>query len=127
MSSIDSQRERELKIAHVFGALVEEAITHSPVKDAYDVVKSGSNDQASVDKVVDWLHDTYGPGAGHKRDRGAASDLVDGLLNGSMRPFSSDAARQGASPENWINMVAMVNVGVAQADGQTEPGFRLSP
>jgi hypothetical protein len=127
LSSIDTQRERELKVAHVFGALVEEAIGHSPVKDAYDLVKSGSNDQASVEKVVDWLYDTYGPGADHKRDRAAASDLVDGLLNGSMRPFFSEQARQGAGPENWINMVAMINVGVAQADGETEPGFRLSP
>jgi hypothetical protein len=127
MSSIDSLRERDLKIAHVFGALVEEAIKHSPVKDAYDVVKSGSDDQASVEKVVDWLFETYGPGAGYKKDRAAASDLIDGLLNGSMRPFFSEAARQGASPENWINMVAMINVGVAQADGESEPGFRLSP
>jgi len=127
MSSIASQRERELKVAHVFGALVEEAIKHSPVKDAYDVVKSGSNDEASVEKVVDWLYDTYGPGADHKRDSGAVSDAIDGLLNGSMRPFFSEQARQGASPENWINMVAMINVGVAQADGETEPGFRLSP
>jgi hypothetical protein len=111
----------------VFGALVEEAIDHSPVKDAYDVVKSGGNDQASVEKVVDWLYDTYGSGAEHKRERAAASDLVDGLLNGSMRQFFSDTARQGASPQNWISMVAMVNVGVAQADGETEPGFRLSP
>ncbi len=127
MSSIDSLRERDLKIAHVFGALVEEAIKHSPVKDAYDVVKSGSNDEASVEKVVDWLFDTYGPGAEYKRDRSTANDLIDGLLNGSMRPLFSEAARQGASPENWINMVAMINVGVAQADGETEPGFRLSP
>jgi hypothetical protein len=127
MSSIDSQRERELKIAHVFGALVEEAIKHSPVKDAYDLVKSGSNDQASVEKVVDWLYDTYGPGADHKRDRAAASELVEGLLNGSMRPFFSDAARQGASPQNWINMVTLINAAAAQADGETEPGFRLTP
>jgi hypothetical protein len=127
MSSIDSQRERELTIARVFGALVEEAIDHSPVKEAYAVIKAGSDDHASVEKVVEWLYDTYGPGAEHKRDREAASDLVDGLLNGSMRPFFSEEARQGARPEDWINMVAMVNVGVAQADGETEPGFRLSP
>jgi hypothetical protein len=44
-----------------------------------------------------------------------------------MRPFFSEAARQGARPEDWINMVAMINVGVARADGETEPGFRLSP
>jgi len=127
ISSIDSQRERELKVAHVFGALVEEAIAHSPVKDAYDMVKSGSNDQASVEKVVDWIYDTYGPGAEHKRDRATVSKLVDGLLTGSMRPFFSDAARQGASPENWINMVTLINAAAAQADGETEPGFRLSP
>jgi hypothetical protein len=127
MASIDSQRERELKVARVFGALVEEAIDHSPVNKAYDAIKSGSDDHASVEKVVEWLYDTYGPGADHKRDRAAASDLIDGLLNGSMRPFFSEQARQGARPEDWINMVAMINVGVAQADGETEPGFRLSP
>jgi hypothetical protein len=127
MASIDSQRERELTVARVFGALVEEAIDHSPVKKAYDAIKSGSDEQASVEKVVEWLYDTYGPGAEHKRDRAAASDLIDGLLNGSMRPFFSEQARQGARPEDWINMVAMINVGVAQADGETEPGFRLSP
>ncbi len=127
MASIDSQRERELKVARVFGALVEEAIGHSPVSKAYDAIKAGSDDNASVEKVVDWLYDTYGPGADHTRDRAAASDLIDGLLNGSMRPFFSEQARQGAQPENWINMVAMINVGVAQADGETEPGFRLSP
>ncbi len=127
MASIDSQRERELTIARVFGALVEEAIDHSPVSKAYDAIKSGSDEHASVEKVVEWLYDTYGPGADHKRDRAAASDLIDGLLNGSMRPFFSEQARQGARPEDWINMVAMINVGVAQADGETEPGFRLSP
>ena len=26
-----------------------------------------------------------------------------------------------------LNGIAMINVGVAQADGETEPGFRLSP
>jgi hypothetical protein len=127
MASIDSQRERELKVARVFGALVEEAIDHSPVKEAYTAIKSGSDDNASVEKVVEWLYDTYGSGAEHRRDRAAAGELIGGLLNGSMRPFFSDAARQGARPENWFNMLAMVNVGVAQGDGASEPGFRLSP
>jgi hypothetical protein len=127
MASIDGQRERELTLARVFGALVEEAIDHSPVSKAYDAIKAGSDEHASVEKVVEWLYDTYGPGADHRRDRAAASDLIDGLLNGSMRPFFSEQARQGARPENWFNMLAMVNVGVAQADGASEPGFRLSP
>jgi hypothetical protein len=127
MASIDGQRERELTVARVFGALVEEAIDHSPVSKAYEAIKSGSDDQASVEKVVEWLYDTYGSGAEHRRDRAAAGELIGGLLNGSMRPFFSDAARQGARPENWFNMLAMVNVGVAQGDGASEPGFRLSP
>jgi hypothetical protein len=127
MASIDGQRERELTLARAFGALVEEAIDHSPVSKAYDAIKAGSDDHASVQKVVEWLYDTYGPGADHRRDRAAASDLIDGLLNGSMRQFFSEQARQGARPENWFNMLAMINVGVAQGDGASEPGFRLSP
>jgi hypothetical protein len=94
MASIDGQRERELTLARVFGALVGEAIDHSPVSKAYDAIKAGSDEHASVEKVVEWLYDTYGPGADHRRDRAAASDLIDGLLNGSMRQFFSEQARR---------------------------------
>jgi hypothetical protein len=126
MESIDDRRERELTIARVFGALVEEAIDLSPAKKAYDAIKAGSDEHASVEKVVEWLYDTYGPGAAHKRDREAASDLIDGLLNGSMRPFFSEQARQGALPEDRLNMLETINLGAAQADGESEPGFKLS-
>ncbi len=127
MTSIDGQRERELALVRVFGTLVEQAIKQSPVSKAYDAVKAGSDDRASVKKVAEWLYDTYGAGAGHLQDRAAAKELIGGLLNGSMRPFFSEQARQGARPEDWFNMLAMVNVGVAQGDGASEPGFRLSP
>jgi hypothetical protein len=127
MASIDDQRARELALVRVFGTLVEQAIKQSPVSKAYDAVKAGSDDHASVEKVAEWLYDTYGAGAGHLQDRAAAEGLIGGLLNGSMRPFFSEQARQGARPEDWFNMLAMINVGVAQADGESEPGFRLSP
>ncbi|PTL79011.1 hypothetical protein [Vitiosangium sp. GDMCC 1.1324] len=116
MDSIGDEYAQKRAVVDVLGSLVETAIDKSPASSAYDLIKSGSGDRASVDTVFNWLADQF-IGNGDK-EKGDVKKLSGAVIEGAWDPFFSDESLKGADPQELTAMFGLINAGVARADGR---------
>lgn len=113
---IEDEQARKKAIVDVMGSLVETAIDASPVSAAYDKIKSGTGDRASVSAVFDWIGGRFTQSTDASKD--AVKKLAGAVIEGAWAPFFGDEALQGADPQEITAMFALINAGVARADGR---------
>ncbi len=124
LSDIDSDIGRKKAVVQVFGSLVESAIEASPVKGAYAALKSGTSGKADVDAVFKFLGERFTQSDSANRD--AVKKLGNAILAKAWDQFFSDDTLSGANAEDLNNMFALINAGVARADGiDGQPGVNV--
>ncbi|GMU01010.1 hypothetical protein KH5H1_51300 [Corallococcus caeni] len=124
LANIEDEAARKKAIVDVMGSLVESTIEASPVAGAYSQLKSGTGDQASVEKVFDWIGNHFAGDADASKD--AVTKLSGAIIEGAWDPFFGDSALTGAIPEQLINMFGLINMGVSSADGRTgDPNLNI--
>ncbi|WP_147444802.1 hypothetical protein [Corallococcus sp. CA053C] len=124
LQNIDDEHARKKAIVDVMGSLVESTLEASPVAGMYSKIKSGTGDRASVEAVFDWLGDHF---VGDKdAGKDAVTKLSGAVIEGAWGPFFGDEALKGARPQDLIAMFAIINAGVARADGRTgDPNINI--
>lgn len=124
MDNIGDEYARKRAVVDIMGSLVETAIDKSPVSNAYNLLKSGSGDRASVDAVFSWLGDQF-VGTGDK-EKGDVKKLSGSIIEGAWDPFFTDESLRGADPQELTAMFGLINAGVARADGREgEPNINI--
>lgn len=116
MDGISDEYARKRAVVDVLGSIAETAIDKSPVSNAYNLIKSGSGDRASVDAVFNWLGDQF-IGTGDK-EKGDVKKLSGAIIEGAWDPFFSNESLKGADPQELTAMFGLINAGVARADGR---------
>jgi hypothetical protein len=116
MENIGDEYEQKRAMMDIMGSLVETAISRDPrLQAAYQAIKSGSNDHASVDRLFTWMGEQFlGTGESEIADVKALSG---GIIAGAWQPFFSDRNIQGADTERLTAMIEWINNSIALGVG----------
>jgi hypothetical protein len=124
LANIDDEYARQKAVVSVLGGVAEELIKASPVATAYNRIKAGSGNRASVTEVFNWLATQFigSPDAG----KDAVRRLAGSLIEGAWDPFFSNASLTGANPQELEAMFTLINAGVSRADGiEGQPSINI--
>jgi hypothetical protein len=124
LGRIDGEYERKKAVIDVIGSIAETAIEASPAAAAYKTVKSGSGGKVEVGTVFDWLAETY-LGQSVKASKDNVTRLSDSMISNVWAEFFDDDSLTGARSEDLVNLYALINAGVALADGSVQPSIRI--
>jgi hypothetical protein len=124
LGEIDGEYERQKAVIDVIGSIAETAIEASPVAAAYKAIKSGSGGKVEVGTVFDWLSETY-LGQSVKASKENVTRLSDSVISNVWAEFFDDDSLTGARSEDLVNLYALINAGVALADGSVQPSIRI--
>ena len=124
LSGIDGEYERQKAVVDVVGSIAEAAIEASPASAAYKAVKAGTGGKLEVETVFDWLTETY-LGQEVKASKDNVTRLSDSIISNVWSEFFADSSLSGARAEDLVNLYALINAGVALADGTVQPSIRI--
>jgi hypothetical protein len=124
LDEIDGEYERQKAVIDVIGSIAETAIEASPASAAYKAIKDGTGGKVEVQTVFDWLTETY-LGEQVKASKKNVTRLSDSMISNVWAAFFGDDSLTGARSEDLVNLYALINAGVALADGSVEPSIRI--
>jgi hypothetical protein len=124
LGEIDDAYERQKAVIDVVGSIAETAIEASPASAAYKAIKDGTGGTLEVATVFDWLTETF-LGQQVKASKDNVTRLSDSMISNVWAAFFGDDSLSGARSEDLVNLYALINAGVALADGSVQPSIRI--
>jgi hypothetical protein len=124
LGEIEGDYERQKAVIDVIGSIAETAIEASPAAAAYEAIKDGTGGRLEVGAVFDWLAETY-LGEQVKASKDNVTRLSDSMISNVWAAFFGDDSLEGARSEDLVNLYALINAGVALADGSVQPSIRI--